>query len=33
MVLIYFMKPDYKSVRPDNRAGHPAIEQLPGERA
>lgn len=33
MVLIYFMKPDYKSVRPDNRAGHPATERLPGERA
>lgn len=32
-VLIYFMKPDYKSVRPANRAAHPAIKRLPGERA
>jgi quercetin dioxygenase-like cupin family protein len=32
MVLIYFMKPDYKSVRPPARAAHPAIERLPGER-
>lgn len=33
MVLIYFMKPDYKSVRPTARAAHPAIQRLPGERA
>lgn len=33
MVLIYFMKPDYKSVRPAARAAHPAIQRLPGERA
>jgi len=32
MVLIYFMKPDYKSVRPAARAAHPAIQRLPGER-
>jgi quercetin dioxygenase-like cupin family protein len=32
MVLIYFMKPDYKSVRPAARAEHPAIQRLPGER-
>ena len=31
-VLIYFMKPGYKSVRPDNRAADPAIKRLPGER-
>jgi quercetin dioxygenase-like cupin family protein len=33
MVLIYFMKPDYKSVRPTARADHPASARLPGERA
>lgn len=34
MVLIYFMKPDYKSARPADRdltGGDPAIERLPGE--
>ena len=32
MVLIYFMKPDYTSVRPAAGAGDPAIARLPGER-
>lgn len=33
MVLIYFMKPDYSSVRPDDRAPAQASTALPGERA
>ena len=33
MVLIYFMQPDYKSVRPAASVGDPAIARLPGERA
>jgi quercetin dioxygenase-like cupin family protein len=32
MVLIYFMKPDYKSIRPAARVDHPAIARLHGER-
>lgn len=32
MVLIYFMKPDYTSVRPAAGAADPAIARLPGER-
>ena len=32
-VLIYFMTPDYASVRPGDRPGDPAITRLPGERA
>jgi len=32
MVLIYFMKPDYASVRPEDRAGDPADTRLPGEQ-
>jgi len=32
MVLIYFMKPDYASVRPADRAADPAIKRLPGEK-
>lgn len=32
-VLIYFMKPDYASVRPDDRAGDQDTTRLPGERA
>ena len=32
MVLIYFMKPDYRSIRPEASAGHPAATRLPGER-
>ena len=31
MVLIYFMKPDYGSVRPDAADDNPAITQLHGE--
>ena len=33
MVLIYFMKPGYKSVRPADRAGNSGVERLPGERS
>ena len=33
VVLIYFMTPGYKSVRPDDPIRHPAIERLPGERS
>ena len=32
MVLIYFMKPDYASVRPDDRATEQAGTPLPGEK-
>lgn len=32
MVLIYFMKPDYASVRPDDPAADQAGTALPGER-
>lgn len=32
MTLIYFMKPDYRSVRPQDGAAHPAIAKLHGER-
>lgn len=32
MMLIYFMKPDYESVRPGERAGDATV-RLPGERA
>ncbi|MEM9682884.1 MAG: cupin domain-containing protein [Pseudomonadota bacterium] len=32
MVLIYFMKPDYTSVRPDTPATQAAEVSLPGER-
>ena len=32
MVLIYFMKPGYGSVRPDRPIESPAIEKLHGER-
>jgi len=32
MVLIYFMTPDYESVRPDDRAAEQASTALPGER-
>ncbi len=31
-VLIYFMKPDYASVRPNDRAAEQAATRLPGER-
>ncbi|MDA0662992.1 MAG: cupin domain-containing protein [Proteobacteria bacterium] len=33
MVLIYFMKPGYGSVRPDNSPSAIAVERLHGERA
>jgi quercetin dioxygenase-like cupin family protein len=33
MVLIYVMKPGYVSVRPEDRATHPAIGRLHGERS
>lgn len=33
MVLIYFMKPDYRSIRPEASARHPAATRLPGERS
>ena len=33
MVLIYFMKPDYLSVRPDERGANAAVGRLNGERA
>lgn len=32
MVLIYFMKPGYESVRPDDRTDDSAVARLPGER-
>ncbi|MGE4220951.1 MAG: cupin domain-containing protein [Alphaproteobacteria bacterium] len=32
MTLIYFMKPDYRSVRPQDGAAHPVIAKLHGER-
>jgi len=32
MVLIYFMKPDYTSVRPDENTEDSGIERLHGER-
>lgn len=32
MVLIYFMKPEYRSIRPEASTGHPAVTRLPGER-
>lgn len=32
MVLIYFMKPEYRSIRPEATTGHPAVTRLPGER-
>ena len=31
-VVIYFMTPDYQSVRPADREAHPAIKALHGER-
>ncbi|MFT5175382.1 MAG: quercetin dioxygenase-like cupin family protein [Gammaproteobacteria bacterium] len=33
MVLIYFMKPDYVSVRPDERGDNAAVGRLNGERS
>lgn len=33
MVLIYFVKPGYSSIRPADRAESPGIERLPGEGA
>jgi len=32
-VLIYFMKPDYASIRPDDHAAERAATRLPGERS
>lgn len=32
MVLIYFMTPEYRSIRPEASTGHPAVTRLPGER-
>ena len=33
MVLIYFMTPEYGSVRPEERTDESAVKRLPGEKA